>query len=76
MTVRVSWMGWSWRGLPEAHTAVGVRTRVDVPRGVVVELPWEAGGVVLPPPQPESARKTVGKIMNAAVVQTCFHCTR
>jgi len=49
-TVRVSWMGWSWSGLPVEDMALGVTVIVEVPEGVMT-----GGGIRLMPPPPQPA---------------------
>jgi hypothetical protein len=54
-TVSVSWMGWSWSGLPVEDMALGVTIIVEVPEGVMM-----GGGTIeaVPPPQPAMPQAT------------------
>lgn len=51
-------MGGSCRDFPDVLRAVGVRIRVEVPRGVTTELLCGAGVLLAAPPQP-SAEKII-----------------
>src|SRR5271168_2487494 len=70
LTVRVSWMGWSWRGWPVELVAEGVTVSMVVPWGVTI---WGVGEVAVPPPHPASASAANTTSRGTATVRpTCL----